>query len=238
MRRGLSFAAVAVALGVAGCGGGSSHESSPSPSASTSGSSAASGSRASARPSASRSAPTGTTTSAATSATHEAKLSRAHTRPQVVAGTGGVVVPAIHITIGGGTPLATSSFVAKADAICGAYRDQVKGENAASSLPAQERIYSTIVDDATQALVRLQGLSPPASERRLFTRYLAATGAAIDDFSAAQRRSRSTSEATGTAVDGQDFETFQALAGRVTAARGVAHRLGLRVCGSAGSDWL
>ena len=96
----------------------------------------------------------------------------------------------------------------------------------------------TIVDDATQALVRLQGLSPPASERRLFTRYLAATGAAIDDFSAAQRRSRSTSEATGTAVDGQDFETFQALAGRVTAARGVAHRLGLRVCGTAGSDWL
>jgi hypothetical protein len=159
-------------------------------------------------------------------------------RPQVVAGTGGVSIPSLHLTISDSAPLSQSPFISQADSICSAYRSEVAKVGTASTLPAQERIYPTIVNDATQAIGRLQKLSPPGSERPLFLRYLTLTGGAIDDFSSAQTRSRSTKEATGTAVDGQDFETFQALAGRVTAARGVARKLGLRVCGSPGSDWL
>jgi hypothetical protein len=231
MRHRLYLAAAVVAIGLTGCGG-SSHKSPRSTSTSTS----ASGSAASTSPSVSASAPT--TTTAPSAKTTKAKRSHVQIRPKVVAGTGGVVVPAVHITVSDATPLASPSFVSEADAICSSYRGQVKGEGAASTLPAQERIYSTVVDDATQAMVRLQELSPPAAERGLFVRYLKLTGGAIDDFSTAQRRSRSTKEATGTAVDGQDFAAFQTLAGRVTAARGVARKLGLRVCGSPGSDWL
>jgi len=65
-----------------------------------------------------------------------------------------------------------------------------------------------------------------------------APGTAIDDFVAAQRRSRSTQETAGTQVEAQDFSSFQRVARDASAAGAVARRLRLRVCGSPGSDWL
>jgi hypothetical protein len=233
MRRGLCIGAAGLALGIAGCGG-SSHASS-----------AAAGSPASApggSPATSTSASAGASASApASQTTHAVKPARravSNRPPQVVAGTGGVIVPAAHITLVAAAPDRRPAFLSAADAVCRSYRRQVAAEGAAGTLTAQEKVYVTVVDDATRAIVRLQALSPPAGVRPLFLRYLALTGGAIDDFATAQRRSRSTSEKDGTAVEGSDFSAFQVLAKRVTAARAVAHQLGLRVCGSAGSDWL
>jgi hypothetical protein len=236
MRPRLLAALGVVALGVSGCGGSSplSNGSGPVHAKASRGSRTTPAPRTSTPPAASG------TTAPASPASAQVKTRRRSvaSRPQIVAGTGGTVIPAEHLTISASAPLAQTPFVSEADSVCSDYRREVANEGAASTLPAQERIYSTIVDDATQAITSLQRLSPPGADRSLFQRYLTLTAQAIDDFSAAQRRTPSTSEATGTAVDGQDFEAFQALAGRVTAARAVARRLGLRVCGSPGSDWL
>jgi hypothetical protein len=233
MRRGLSIGAVGLALGLAGCGG-SSHALSGAAGSGASASGGAVTTSASRSGSASASAPVH-------KAAHAVKPHRRHVYnrpPQVVAGTGGVIVPAAHITLGPAAPAARPAFLSAADAVCRSYRSEVAAQGDAGTLTAQEKVYGTVVDDATRAIVRLQRLSPPAAERPLFLRYLALTGGAIDDFAIAQRRSRSTSEKDGTSVEGSDFSTFQVLARRVTAAHAVAHRLGLRVCGSAGSDWL
>jgi hypothetical protein len=245
MRRGFSIGAVGLALGIAGCGG-SSHASSAAAGSGASGS-GASGSGGAVTTSASRSGSGSASASASAPANkpgHAVKPHRRHVynRPaQVVAGTGGVIVPAVHITLAPAAPAAPAArpaFLSAADAVCRSYRSEVAAEGVAGTLPAQEKVYVTVVDDATRAIVRLQRLSPPAAARPLFLRYLALTGGAIDDFAIAQRRSRSTSEKDGTSVEGGDFSAFQVLARRVTAARAVAHQLGLRVCGSAGSDWL
>jgi hypothetical protein len=237
MRPRLLVALGVVALGVSGCGGSSllANGSGPAHAKASRGSRTTSAQRKSTPPAAS-----GTTAPASPASTQvkTRRRSAVASRPQIVAGTGSTVIPAEHLTISASAPLAQTPFVSEADSVCSDYRREVANEGAASTLPEQERIYSTIVDDATQAITSLQRLSPPGADRSLFQRYLTLTAEAIDDFSAAQRRSPSTSEATGTAVDGQDFEAFQALAGRVTAARAVARRLGFRVCGSPGSDWL
>jgi hypothetical protein len=238
MRRGFSIGAVGLALGIAGCGG-SSHASSAAAGsgASASGGSVTTSGSGSGSASSSASAP-------ASRPAHGVKPHRRHVYnlpAQVVAGTGGVIVPAAHITLSPAAPTAPTArpaFVSAADAVCRSYRSEVAAQGGAGTLTAQEKVYVTVVDDATRAIVRLQALSPPAAARPLFLRYLALTGGAIDDFAIAQRRSRSTSEKDGTSVEGSDFSTFQVLARRVTAAHAVAHRLGLRVCGSAGSDWL
>jgi hypothetical protein len=233
MRRGFTIGAVGLTLGIAGCGGSSHASSAAAASAEPGGASTASASASGAA-----------STSASAPANKPANVvnpgrRHVHTRPaQVVAGTGGVIVPAVHITLAPAAPAARPAFLSAADAVCRSYRSEVAAEGGAGTLTAQEKVYVTVVDDATRAIVRLQALSPPAAARPLFLRYLALTGGAIDDFAIAQRRSRSTSEKDGTAVDGSDFGAFQVLARRVTAARAVAHQLGLRVCGSAGSDWL
>jgi hypothetical protein len=228
MRRLVCVAAAGLALG--GCGG-SSHASS---SAASAGAPASGGSAASTSGS-------GPVAGSGAKAGHVAKSHRHSVHkppPQVVAGTGGVVVPAAHVTLSAAPPAARTAFVSAADAVCRDYRAEVARDDSASTLAEQEKVYAAVVDDATRAIVRLQGISPPAAMRSLFLRYLALTGGAIDDFAIAQRRSRSTKESAGTQVDARDFSAFSALARRVTVARGVAHRLGLSVCGSAGSDWL
>lgn len=241
MRRGA--VGVVVALGLAGCGGsshGSSHPAAaaaaaPAAAAAAGGSTVSSASAsASARPAAAAADQSGQQAPAPKPRRHHAAA-----RPlKVVSGTGGVSVPATHITLATAAPLARTTFASEADGVCRSYRREVAGKGGASTLPAQERVYATVVDDATRALVRLQQLSPPAAQRPLFLRYLALTGGAVDDFAAAQRRSRSTSVTTGNKVEARDLRTFALLARRVTAARAVARELGLRVCGSAGSDWL
>jgi hypothetical protein len=230
IRRGAVAVVVAVGVGVAGCGGSSHGSAHPAAAAAA----AAGGSTvASARP------PAASNRSGQQAPASKPRRHPAAARPlKVVSGTGGVIVPAAHITLATAAPLVRTSFVSEADGVCRDYRGEVAGKGGASTLPAQEKIYATVVNDATRALVRLQRLSPPAAQRSLFLRYLALTGGAVDDFAAAQNRSRSTSKATGNKVEARDLRTFALLARRVTAARAVARQLGLRVCGSAGSDWL
>jgi hypothetical protein len=148
------------------------------------------------------------------------------------------IVPGPHVTAATGPALPSARFAAAADAICGTYRRHSSATSQATTLAAQEHIYAGVVDAATEAIASLRALSPPAAERPTFTRYLQLTATAIDDFVAAQGRSRSTREATGVEVENQDFLTFQHLAHDATAADAVARKLGFDVCGSAGSDWL
>jgi hypothetical protein len=228
MRRGVVavVVAVGVALGVGGCGGSSHGSSHPAAAAAAGGSSVAP-------------APAAANQSGQQAPASKPRHRHVAARPlKVVSGTGGVIVPAAHITLATAAPLARTTFASEADDVCRDYRGEVAGKGGASTLPAQEKVYATVVDDATRALVRLQALSPPAAQRRLFLRYLALTGGAVDDFAAAQGRSRSTSETTGAKVEARDLRTFALLARRVTAARAAARALGLRVCGSMGSDWL
>jgi hypothetical protein len=233
IRRGAVAVVVAVGVGVAGCGGSSRGSAQPAAAAAAT-AAAAGGSTVASAPT-----PAAANRSGQQAPASKPRRHHAAARPlKVVSGTGGVIVPAAHITLASAAPLVRTSFVSEADAVCRDYRGEVAGKGGASTLPAQEKVYATVVDDATHALVRLQQLSPPAAQRRLFLRYLALTGAAVDDFAAAQGRSRSTSAATGNKVEARDLRTFALLARRVTAARAVARQLGLRVCGSAGSDWL
>jgi hypothetical protein len=220
IRRG-AVAAV-VALGLAGCGGSSHPASAPGRPGSTVASASASASAHGQRKTGSK-----------------PRRHHASARPlRVVSGNGGVIVPATHITLATAAPLGRTTFASEADDVCRAYRGEVSGKGDAATLSAQEKVYPTVVNDATRAIARLQALSPPVAQRALFLRYLALTGGAVDDFAAAQGRSRSTSEATGNTVEARDLHRFALLARRVTAARAVARKLGLRVCGSPGSDWL
>jgi hypothetical protein len=169
---------------------------------------------------------------------HPSSTSPAGAGSTVVTTAGGVIVPVAHVTPSASRPLAVTRFASAADTICRAYRQHVASEGQATTLTAQERIYARVVDTATRAIASLRALSPPAGERATFTRYLQLTGTAIDDFVAAQRRSRSTQEAAGTQAEAQDFSSFQRVARDATAAGAVARQLRLRVCGSPGSDWL
>jgi hypothetical protein len=134
--------------------------------------------------------------------------------------------------------VAPAGFEVKADAICRAYRSGVQSVGQATTLTAQEHVYAQVIDDARAAIGRLDRLQPPAADTGRFRSFLSDTSAAIDAFVAAQSRSRSTHEATGVAVEQGDFAAFQRV-GRESAAAGTqARALGLRVCGSSGSDWL
>jgi hypothetical protein len=131
-----------------------------------------------------------------------------------------------------------AGFVVKADAICRAYRSGVQSVGQATTLTAQEHIYAQVVDDARAAIDRLERLQPPAAGTSRFRSFLADTSAAVNAFVAAQSRSRSTQEATGVAVEQGDFAAFQRVGHEAAAAGAQARALGLRICGSAGSDWL
>jgi hypothetical protein len=131
-----------------------------------------------------------------------------------------------------------AQLVGTADAICRSYRQDVGSVNHATNLVSQERVFSHVVGAARTAIGKLRALSPPAAQSAAYARFVAQTSAAVNDFAAAQARSRSTQEHAGVAVEQQDFTAFQRAARASSAARGAARTLGLRVCGSAGSDWL
>lgn len=141
-------------------------------------------------------------------------------------------VSAASATAGGPT------FASAADAICGTYRREVSPANAARTLTEQERVFSRVISAARRAISRLHQLSVPAGQLKVFRSFIDHTSAAVDEFASAQARSRTTQESDGVATEEQDFAAFQRAGRDATAGDAAAHRLGLRVCGSPGSDWL
>jgi hypothetical protein len=132
-----------------------------------------------------------------------------------------------------------AGFAGSADAICAAYRRTVHATGAqAATLVAQQNELSTLVGETARALNELAALAPPAGEAALTARFIALTRTSVGDFVKAQTRSGSTSEATGTAGETQDMALAQRSADDALGAEAVAHRLGLRVCGSQGAEWL
>jgi hypothetical protein len=132
----------------------------------------------------------------------------------------------------------SSELISAADAICRGYRHQVGSVGKATSLSAQEHVYSDVVGAAQSALAKLRALAPPASDGPGFTLFVHQTSAAIGDFVAAQARTRSTQESVGVEAEQHDFAAFERAAHAAAAAQGAARQLGLHVCGSPGSDWL
>jgi hypothetical protein len=135
-------------------------------------------------------------------------------------------------------PRVPSPFASQADAICSTYRHNVAGLPNATSLTDQEQVGPTLLREAHGALSRLSALSPPAGDATAFSLYTHLTSVAVGDFVKAQVRSRSTKETVGVSAMQQDLKIYQAGGRAATAASGLARRLGMHVCGSAGSDWL
>jgi hypothetical protein len=135
-------------------------------------------------------------------------------------------------------PSVPPSFASQADAVCSSYRQNVSGLHLSASLTEQEKVFPTILSEAHAAISRLSALTPPRADTAAFTAYIRLTAAAVADFVKAQAKSRSTKESVGVAQMQKNVATYRALGRVVTAAGGIARHLGMRVCGSAGSDWL
>jgi hypothetical protein len=198
---------------------------------------------------------TGTTT-VATVTSHGAAAGKRHHRAGQRSSAGGASGQpstsgyasggAAHTSAGRGQPatratatsLTPARFTVEADAICERYRRRVAGTTQATTIAAQSRIYGRIIDEAQAANARLRKLSAPASDAAVFKRFTHLTAVAISEFADAQRRSRSTQEQSGVAVEQQDFAAFKRAGHAAAAADAAARKLRLRVCGKPGSDWL
>jgi hypothetical protein len=237
-----SSAAVAAAVGalaLVGCGGSSKHSNSANgagaPTASTPAGSVTTGGSASGSRSAGKggkhggSGSHGSSGSGSSAATGSGGSSATGSSGSAATGAG---------QSASSTPRVPPTFAAQADAICTTYRHNVSGLTKATGLVAQERVFPTLLREARHAIAQLRALSPPAPDTAAFSRFTALTFAAVHDFVNAQTRSRSTSEAEGTAVSAKDFATFKKFGRETSAAGALARRMGMHVCGSAGSDWL
>jgi hypothetical protein len=87
-------------------------------------------------------------------------------------------------------------------------------------------------------LKALRSLSPPASAAGLAGRYASLLTESVDDYILAQARSGSADEATGAASEAQDLTLANASGHDALEAKAVARRVGFRVCGSDGAEWL
>ncbi len=145
-------------------------------------------------------------------------------------------VKPVHFAHTGGTD---EAFVASADAVCTNYRATVRGIAAkATTVVAQEGEMQDLVNATSAALKRLEALSPPTVQAAPAGKYIALVGSSVRNFVLAQSRSSSTSEAAGTASETQDMNDANASSQEALSAQATAHRLGLRVCGSSGAEWL
>jgi hypothetical protein len=130
------------------------------------------------------------------------------------------------------------TFATAADAICRSYRKEVNPANAARTLTEQEQVYSRVITAARHAVSKLHRLSAPSAQLGGFRSFVTHTSAAIDEFASAQARSRTTQESGGVTSEQQDLAAFQRAGRDATAGDAAARKLGLKVCGSPGSDWL
>jgi hypothetical protein len=246
--------AVLGALAVAGCGGAAKHAAAGHGTQGGSGATGASASAASASAAAGASpagsAPAGSAPAAKAarrgSAGHHGKgrsrAASAHSDP--ASGNAGVTNSAAEAPASPAAPAVADappvppSFASQADSICRTYRHNVAGLPNATSLTEQEQVGTTLLREAHSALSRLSALSPPSGDAAAFTQYTHLTSVAVGDFVKAQVHSRSTKESVGVSAMQQNLKIYQAGGRAATAAGGLARRLGMHVCGSAGSDWL
>jgi hypothetical protein len=139
---------------------------------------------------------------------------------------------------GGGSSRAKyTPFMAAADAICRSYRKQVQPLNHPNGFAAVEEVEPELVRAADLALARLGALTPPRAEAAKFKVFTNMTAASVQETETATSRSKSTSEAVGGAQDWADFAAFGQAIQDADSAGAAARAIGLRVCGSPGSDW-
>jgi hypothetical protein len=131
------------------------------------------------------------------------------------------------------------AFLSSADAICRSFRARARAIGAgATTLVSQEAELDNLLSATERSLKALTQLSPPASDEPGLRRFVTMTAAAVVAFADAQSRTRSTSEAVGAQVEGQDLADSARSSRDVTAAAAAARQLGLHVCGSPGAAWL
>jgi hypothetical protein len=141
---------------------------------------------------------------------------------------------------GVGTRVAPApAFVAAADRICGDYRSQAgQIQGGATTFALQEKEEPALIDAVRSALAKLRALAPPAPDRTLLGRLVEDTSSSVDAFISAQHRTHSTAVGPNQQVAQQDSEAYARSVALAKSADAAAHQLGMRVCGSPGSDWL
>lgn len=236
------IAALAVALlAIAGCGGASSPTSAKravvvpaggttTSAGSSSGSSTAGGSATGSSTSSPAHANNKHAAPASTKATSSARVT---TTP----GSGGLPVAKVAFAAPGRE--SRTAFISSADAICRSFRARARAIGAgATTLVTQETELSSLLKATEQSAKALTELSPPVTEDPGLQRFATMTVASAIAFAEAQTRTSSTSETVGAQVEARDLADSARSSGDAIAAASAARRLGLRVCGSAGSAWL
>jgi hypothetical protein len=154
-------------------------------------------------------------------------------------GAGANSVPEAKVTFAAPGGQSPTRFLASADAICRSFRTRARAiGGTATTLAAQETELGHLVAATEQSVKQLTDLSPPTPDAAGLRRFAEMTVASVIAFAEAQSRSRSTSEATGVAVEARDLAASSRSSHAAAAAQTAARKLGLRVCGSPGSAWL
>lgn len=155
------------------------------------------------------------------------------------AGAGAGSAPAARVTFAAPGGQSHARFVRSADAICRGFRARARAIGAsATTLAAQETELGHLVTATEQSVNALTDLSPPAADAPGLRRFADSTVASVIAFAEAQSRTRSTSEAVGSALEAKDLASSKRSSHDAAAAQGAARTLGLHVCGSPGSAWL
>jgi hypothetical protein len=135
-------------------------------------------------------------------------------------------------------PAAQSRYAVAADRICSSNRSTVRQIGAAATnWTLQQSELHDLAQATNGSVSKLQALSPPKNAA-LARRYTLLTKASIQDFLSAQQRSSSANEAVGVATERQDTAAAETSGREALAAQTAARKLGMRVCGSSGAEWL
>jgi outer membrane murein-binding lipoprotein Lpp len=132
-----------------------------------------------------------------------------------------------------------AAFISSADAICTSYRATVHSiAGTATTLASQQAEMQNLVNATSAALKQLEGLSPPTDLASLAGQYVSDVGQSVSNFVLAQQRSSSLSELVGTQSETQDMNYSQDSGQEALNAQSVAQKVGFKVCGSSGAEWL
>ncbi len=130
-------------------------------------------------------------------------------------------------------------FIEGADQICTTYRAAVQRTGQTSTtLVSQENELQTLTNQTAAALNSFSNLAPPSKEAALAEQYASLTQTSVADFVKAQTRSTSTSESAGVADENQDMQLANTSGEDALSAQSIAHKLGFKVCGTSGAEWL
>jgi hypothetical protein len=132
-----------------------------------------------------------------------------------------------------------AAFISSADAICTSYRATVHSiAGTATTLASQQAEMQNLVNATSASLKQLEGLSPPADLAALAGQYVSDVGQSVSNFVLAQQRSSSLSELVGTENETQDMNYANDSGDEALDAQSAAQKIGFKVCGSAGAEWL